>query len=128
MQTSLFLARLLGPMFALVGLALLLEPQRFCALLRAFIESPVLVYLAGFLGLLGGLALVLAHNLWSLDWRLLVTLVGWLALVRAVVAILRPQWIVSIGSRLLDRPAVFVAAGAIDLAIGLVLSYVGYAA
>jgi len=126
MQTSVFLARLLGPIFALVGVALLFKAKAFRALLQGFIESPVLIYLAGFLGLLGGLALVLAHNVWALDWPLIITLLGWATLVRAVVTIFLPEQIISIGAKLLKHRATFPIAGAIDLAIGLVLSYFGY--
>jgi uncharacterized membrane protein len=128
MQTSIFIARLLGPIFVLVGIAILLRPQMFRALLREFINSPVLMYLAGFLGLLGGLALALAHNVWAPDWRLIVTLLGWASIVRAVVTIFLPRQIVSIGTRLLEVRGIFFGAAAIDVVIGLVLSYFGYRA
>ena len=62
MQTSIFIAKLLGPIFLIVGSALLTKPDAFRVLLQEFIESRVLIYLAGFLGLLGGLALLLTHN------------------------------------------------------------------
>ncbi|MGP0057959.1 MAG: hypothetical protein ACLPID_01525 [Beijerinckiaceae bacterium] len=128
MQTSIFIAKLLGPVFVLVGIALLFRPQAFRVLLQEFIASHVLIYLAGVLGLLGGLALVLTHNVWLLDWRLIVTLIGWLTLVRSVVTIFQPQLIVSAGSKLLEHREIFVGASAIDLVIGLALSYFGYSA
>lgn len=128
MQTTIFIARLLGPIFVLVGIAMLLKPEAFRALLKEFIESRVLVYLAGVLGLLGGLTLVLTHNVWMLDWRLIITLIGWASVVRAVVTIFKPEWIVSLGLKALEHRNFFVGAAAIDLVIGLVLSYFGYRA
>ena len=91
MQPSIFVAKLLGPIFVLVGIAILSKPQAFRALSKEFIDSPALMYLAGFLGLLGGLALVLTHNVWLLDWRLIITLIGWASVVRAVVTIFQPR-------------------------------------
>ncbi len=126
MQTSIFIARLLGPIFVLVGIALLSTPEAFRALLKEFIESRVLMYLAGFLGLLAGLALVLTHNVWVLDWRLLITLIGWISIVRAVVTIFQPQLIVSLGSKVIEHRGIFFGAAVIDLVIGLILSYFGY--
>jgi len=76
MQTSIFIAKLLGPIFIVVGTAILFKPQTFRTLLQEFIENHVLTYLASFLGLLAGLALVLTHDVWVLDWRLIITLVG----------------------------------------------------
>ncbi len=128
MQTSLFIAKLLGPIFLVVGVALLSRPEAFRSLLREFVASGVLMYLAGFFGLLGGLALILTHNVWALDWRVLITLIGWASLVRALVTIFAPQWIASIGAKLIELRGVFAVAAAIDLVIGAILSYFGYSA
>lgn len=128
MQTSIFLAKLLGPMFILVGVAILFRPQAFGALLQDFMESRILMYLAGVLGLLAGLALVLTHDVWALDWRLIITLIGWASVVRAVVTIFRPQQIMWIGSKFLEHRRLFFGAAVVDLVIGLVLSYFGYSA
>jgi len=92
MQTSIFIAQLLGPMFVVVGVALLAKPQMFRTILQEFIRSSTLLYLAGFIGLLGGMAMVLAHNVWVPNWRLIITLIGWITIVRAVITIFQPQW------------------------------------
>ena len=126
MSTSLFIARLLGPLFVLIGLALPLREEMFRTILQEFIRSPTLLYLAGFLGLLGGLALVLTHNVWALDWRLIITLIGWVTIIRALVTMFQPQRIAAIGSKILERREIFHGAAAVDLVIGLVLSYFGY--
>lgn len=126
MAASLFIAKLLGPLFILVGIALPLKTETFRGILQEFVRSPALLYLAGFFGLLGGLALVLTHNVWVFDWRVIITLIGWLTIVRAVVTIFWPQRIAAIGSAMLDHGGVFVIAGAVDLLLGLVLSYFGY--
>jgi len=126
MPTSLFIAKLLGPLYAFVGVALFFKRPMFRAILKDFISSPTLIYLAGFMGLLAGLALVLAHNVWVLDWRLVITLVGWIAIMRAVVTMLLPHYIVFAGSRILERPELLLVAAVLNLAIGLTLSYFGY--
>ena len=128
MQTSIFIAQLLGPAYMVVGLALLSRPQAFRVILQEFIGSHVLVYLAGFIGLLTGLALVLVHNVWALDWRLIITLLAWVVLIRALVTIFWPEQIVSLGSKILENKRVFAVAGTANLIIGLVLCYFGYVA
>jgi len=128
MAISIFIARLLGPVFVLVGIGLIFKRETFRVILRQFLQSPVLLYLAGFFGLLAGLALVLTHNIWSFDWRLLITLIGWITFVRAIVTIFLPDRIVAIGNAVLDHGAAFVAAGVINLSIGLLLSYFGFIA
>src|SRR6476660_5647614 len=44
-------------------------------------QIPPVVYLSGTLMFVGGLAIVRAHNSWTRDWTLLVTLSGWFFLV-----------------------------------------------
>jgi len=128
MPASIFIAKLLGPLFIVAGIALLSKMEMFREILRDFIGSPALVYIAGFFGLLGGLALVLTHNIWMRDWRVIVTLIGWATIVRALVTVFQPQWIVAAGRELLKHSRFFFAAAAMNLIIGLVLSYFGYIA
>ena len=126
MQTSIFIAQLLGPTYVVVGLALLTRPQAFRVFVQEFNASGVLMYLAGFLGLLAGLALVLTHSVWALDWRLIITLIGWVALIRALVTIFWPEQIVALGSKILENKRIFAIAGTANLIIGLVLCYFGF--
>lgn len=126
MAASLFIAKLLGPVYAMVGVALFVRGQTFRTILEDFIRSPTVIYLAGFMGLLAGLTLALTHNIWMLDWRLVITLIGWISIGRALVTIFFPQYIVTTGSWILGRPKLLLVAGALNLAIGLTLSYFGY--
>jgi hypothetical protein len=128
MSASIFLAQLLGPMFVVVGIALLSTPQRFRTILQEFIGSAIWLYLAGFIGLLAGIALVLTHNVWAADWRLIITLIGWVTLVRALISIFQPQWIVAAGTAILKQRGIFFGAAVLILIVGLILSYFGYAA
>jgi len=126
MPTSIFIAKLLGPVYAVVGIALLVKVESYRVMLQEFLQSAVLRYLAGLLGLLAGLALVLTHNVWVFDWRLLITLIGWVTIVRAVVTILQPEQIVALGNAVLKHRTAFTVAAAVNLLIGLVLTYFGY--
>lgn len=126
MSTSLFIAKLLGPVYALVGIALFLRGQMFRAILTEFIASSVLIYLAGVIGLLVGMTLILTHNIWVLDWRVVITLIGWMTLIRALITIFEPRYILVAGSRILERSKLLIVAAALNLAIGLTLTYFGY--
>ena len=128
MSSSIFIARLLGPVFLVVGIALLLKRRMFHEILQELIRSQVLLYLAGFLGLLAGLALVLTHNVWVLDWMLIITLIGWMTLARAIVTIFAPQRLVAMASTLLNHREYFSGAAVVNLSFGLVLSYFRYLA
>ena len=114
-------------MFVVAGVAFLVKPRMIRTILPEFIRSPTWLYLAGFMGLLVGLALVLTHRVWALDWRLIITVIGWVTLVRSLITIFQPQWIVAAGNAMLAHREIFVGAAVTELIIGLVLSYFGYA-
>lgn len=126
MTASIFIARLLGPVFLAAGFAVLLKPAAFRAIIEDFIARPALIYMAGFFGLLGGMALVLSHNLWVADWRVVLTLIGWVTILRALLAIYAPQWAICAGRKLLANRNLMLAAEVVDLGLGLVMSYFGY--
>lgn len=105
MAASIFIAKLFGPAFALLGAAWLLRAETFRVVFREFLRSPALHYLAGFLGLFAGLAIVLTHNVWALDWRVIITLIGWVTMVRAVLTVFWPEWIVPVGNVFLETRA-----------------------
>ena len=69
------LARLLGPSLLLVGASMLLNQGGFEVLAQDFMTNPSLLYLASVVGVVTGLALVLAHNIWTLNWRIVP---GWI--------------------------------------------------
>lgn len=128
MQASIFIARLLGPLIVVLAIALFSKPAMFRTMLQEFIGSPIWLYFAGFMGFLAGMALILTHNVWTADWRIIITLFGWFSIIRALISIFKPQWIVAAGHAILRHREIFFAAAAVNLVIGLVLSYFGYAA
>ena len=127
MQTSLFIAKLMGPIFLVIGAAIFFNEKAFRAMAKEVLGSHALIYLFGVLDLLLGLALVLVHNLWVPDWRLIVTLIGWISIVRGAVRILFSQHLKKSGARLIKRKGLFVGSAIVLLILGAVLSYYGYA-
>ena len=126
MQTSIFLARLLGPLFLIVGASVLFNPGAFRALAAEVIRSVTLVYLFGLMDFAAGLAIVLTHNVWVLHWPVLVTLVGWLLLIRGAVRVLLPETIMRYAAKLIGNKQLIATAGVVSGLIGLVFCYYGY--
>jgi hypothetical protein len=127
MQRSIYLAKLIGPIMLVVGLGMLLNGAAYRTIVAQFLQSYALIYLAGIAGMLIGLALVHAHNEWPSDWRVIITLLGWLSLIGGIFRTLVPQEVAAIGSGLFTNPTTLMIAGFVVLVLGGVLSYFGYA-
>ncbi len=128
MQTSIFLARLLGPLLLLTGAGIVLNPKSFRTIAGEVVRSVTLVYLFGFMDLAAGLAIVLTHNVWVASWRVLITLIGWLLLIRGAVRIVAPEIVMGYAAKVIRNKQVIPSAGAVVGVLGLVLCYFGYVA
>jgi hypothetical protein len=126
METSVFLAKLIGPVFLVAGLAVLISPQRTRQLGREFVDSEALIFLSGIITLPAGLAIVIVHNVWVAGWPVIITIIGWLAVLAGITRMLAFGGIRSIGRAMLDKTSLFAVPGAIMAALGAYLSDQGY--
>src|SRR5690242_1130781 len=101
MATSIFLARLLGPLLLAVGAGILINPKPFHTMAAEVVRSITLVYPFGLFDFAAGLAIVLTHNVWAANWRVLITILGWLMLIRGAVRILAPEMIMGFAAKVI---------------------------
>jgi hypothetical protein len=126
MQTSIFLAALIGPVMLIAAIGMLLNPGGQRAMMLAFLDSPPLIYLSGVLAMVAGLAIVLYHNVWAADWRVIITLLGWAGTIGGAARMLSPGSVKTVGAAMLNKPWVMTAGGVAWLAIAAVLCFYGY--
>lgn len=126
MQTSIFIARLIGPVMVVAGLAVLLNRHGFRSMAEDFLANRGLMFLGGLMVMPAGLAIVLTHNVWTADWRVIVTLFGWLLTISGAIRILAPPFLMAGGRAFVRHPAMGSIAGAIWVAIGLLFCFFGY--
>jgi uncharacterized protein YjeT (DUF2065 family) len=126
MQTSVFLARLIGPVMLVVGLAVFANPRAFRDMAEEFLASSALLFLSGLLIMPMGLAIVLTHNVWTADWRVLITLFGWLNAIGGAVRLLAPITVMRTGRAMLRRPYFTTIAAAIWVVLGLLFCLFGF--
>ena len=128
MQASIFIARLLGPLLLAVGAGILINPNMFRTMGTEVVRSVTLVYLFGLMDLAAGLAIVLTHNVWLLSWRVLITLLGWLMIVRGAARVLLTEKVMVFGAKAFRNKQMVPVSGAVVGILGLVLCYFGYVA
>ena len=76
MATSIFLAKLIGPLALALGFGVLFNRDAVRAVLDEFIHNRAILFLAGLITFPAGLAIVLTHNVWVADWPVIITLRG----------------------------------------------------
>ena len=126
MNTSIFLAKLIGPFALALGLGVLVNRANMRTVLDEFIRNRALMFIAGVITLPAGLAIILTHNVWVADWRVLITIVGWLAAITGAFRIIVPQDAIKFGRHIYDQPNGVYFGAAIWIAIGAILTFFGY--
>jgi hypothetical protein len=121
-----FLARLIGPVMLTVGIAIFLNRRAFRDMAEEFLASPALLFLSGLLVMPMGLAIVLTHNVWTADWRVLITLFGWINAIGGAVRLLAPGRVMETGRAMLRRPGFVTIAAAIWVVLGLLFCLFGF--
>ena len=126
MTASAYIARILGPILVIVGLGLLLEGETFRAMAGEFIRSAALVYFSGVATLALGLAILNVHHLWTRDWRVLITIFGWLFLVGGIMRILAMSMAQRVGESVIAHQRWPLVGAIVTLALGAFLTVMGY--
>ena len=125
MQASHFIARIVGPVFSVIGIGLFASREAYRDVTRDYLEHSVIIYLAGVMMLTAGLVILNTHPHWTRDWRSLVTLVGWILTVIGVFRIFAPNLVIFVGA--VGNDTFLNLAAAFLLGVGGVLTFKGYA-
>src|SRR3989338_4768437 len=91
METSIFLSKVIGLVSVISTIAVLVRYKEHLALEEETAKNPTLVYLSGLAFLALGALLVVSHSVWMLDWRIIITILGWIVLLKGAGRIFFPK-------------------------------------
>jgi hypothetical protein len=128
MDPALIIARLIGPVFAAIGIGMLANGAVYHEMAVEFLGAYPFIYFSGILAAVAGLAMLNAHHAWTRDWRSLITALGWLFTGVGMFRILAPQFVTFIGGAVMMHHGFFVGAGIVLLALGGFITFKGYVA
>jgi hypothetical protein len=84
------LAVLMGSSLVIVGITVF-NKSYFNAVMSDLANSKGLMWLTGLITIIMGTVVVALYNVWSADWRVVVTLLGWLTVIKGAVIVLFPS-------------------------------------
>ena len=123
MATTKMIAGLMGPTLLAIGLAMLINADNFPEMAKQIGNDPGLIFVSGILLLVAGLAIVRAHNVWSGGWRVVVTVLGWLAVIGGILRMFLPFWAASIAAALGQNRTPVRIGALLPLLLGGFLTY-----
>ena len=123
MTYSKLIAGFMGPLLAAMGFAMLLNHARFPAMIGQLARDQGLIFLTGILSLLGGIAIVRVHNIWTGGWPVIITVLGWLAVLGGLVRMWFPHKAAPIAEAFAGNPTALILGGMLVVVLGLFLTY-----
>jgi hypothetical protein len=121
-----YLSKLIGLYAIAVGLALFVNKPMMAASVTGLYHDPSIVLIYGVIALSIGLAIVLGHNVWKGLPAAIVTLVGWLSLLKGLALLLLPANTQAAYFLGIHYDRYFDVYAAVTMVIGLYLTYAGF--
>jgi hypothetical protein len=120
-------ARVLGPFVLIVCFTAAVRTIDIRAVISEFAASAMWPWMAGAFVLLGGLIIVAFHQIWRGAAAIIVSLLGWLVVLRGLLLLAFPSTFVSMANSVVGMGVLWRAVCIVFAAIGLYLTYVGWA-
>ena len=124
---AIWISKFLGPLMLVLSIPMIITPTSLQETTRRFLADRPLVLISGVLAMTAGLSIVNTHNVWVLDWTLIVTLFGWALVLGGALRIVAPGVVDKVGSEMMDRPTMTRIVGAFWALLGAFLTFKGYA-
>lgn len=124
---AIWISKFLGPLILVSSIPMVVMPSSLQETAKRFLADTPLVLISGVLAMTAGLSIVNTHNVWVLDWTLIVTLFGWALVLGGVFRIIAPRVVEQVGNATMGHPMMMRIVGAFWSLLGAFLTYKGYA-
>lgn len=125
MELSILIAKITSVLYLSAALGAVFSRDYYRKLLDDLFKNAALTYLMGFIAVILGFLIVNFHNTWNKDWTVLITILGWLAMLKGVLIIACPRFVQGYSKPIFEgrglRLFPFIAAF-----VGLLFGYFGF--
>lgn len=117
MDASIIIARIICVIYLAVAIGIIFNHSYYLTAFKNVLNDTTYLLLGGWIATALGGILVHTHNVWANDWRLLITVISWIILLKGILLLAMPRfvtffegWFSSKGLRLYVVPMVIILA------------------
>ena len=125
METSIFLAKVIGLISVISAIAVMVRYKESLVFDEGAVKSPLFTFVSGFVFLILGVLIIVSHPVWTFDWRIVITILGWLVFLKGIGRIFFPNAVKRMIEKKKDNRKFILGEIAVFL-IGLYLLYYGF--
>ena len=126
MELSMLLAQVMGLYLMLEGLLVLTRQKFVMNLINDLDKNRALMFVTGAMVTILGLLVVLNHNVWEASWMVVPTIIGWIMVVKGVMALFVPKVLLAKGKKIAKNRNMAVLLGLIAVGVGAYLAAQGF--
>ncbi len=123
MDETIRLAAIFGPFLTLVGIWALWHHNAMVKAWSSVKSTPGVLYLGAMINLIIGFTILTVYHEWSMDFRVVLTIFGWLISLRGFLVLFYPEVVID---WTMSRMKSVKWVGIIPLVMGLILSWLAY--
>ncbi len=118
--------QVLGLVYLFIGLGMLVSPRFYKEALIKMMDNEAILFITGILVFILGYLLVAYHHVWAGGWPVVITVIGWVAVLKGLMILFVPEGSVRIyrSLRIAERQMGFY--GLVASILGIILAYIGY--
>jgi len=124
MELSILVAKIVAIAYFALGIGMVGGQISSAKVLDIFSKSQGLTLITGVFAVIIGMLLVNSHNIWVKDWPVLITLIGWGALIKGVLFLAFPSSLMSFKPMFKNEQGW----GILLIALGALFGYFGFMA
>lgn len=118
--------QVLSIMYIAAGVGILVNPDFYKRLFEDFFERPSVLYIGGVMALVIGYLILAFHNMWTKDLSVIITIIGWIALIKGIAILVQPKLMVALSKAIIKKEGLLKVAGIAVIIIGLAFSFLGF--
>ena len=127
MELAIWLASILGPVFAILGLWMVTKTHDVEKMWASIKATPAILYVGGAMNLFLGFTILSLYRTWAMNLAVLVTIVGYLQLLRGLLIFFAHDWTMKMNAKIMKKENIRIAA-CVPLVFGILLSWFAFAA
>jgi hypothetical protein len=118
--------QLIGIIYITVAIGIMTAPLFYNRIMAGFLDSPAAYYIGGLFAIIAGFLIVSFHNIWVKDWAVIITIIGWLALIKGILLIAVPKAMIVFSKRFLGLTKIVRIWGIVGLILGILCCWLGF--
>jgi hypothetical protein len=118
--------QIMGLVYSAIGVGMLVNRRFYSRMLNKMIADEAVLFVTGLLVTVIGYFLVAYHNNWTSGWTMIITIIGWLALLKGLMMVVIPENSLELYKFFKISKGQLSVYGIIILVIGAFLAYLGF--